>query len=131
PQATAAREICEETLCTNVRYVSQTMPIRHNYFAHSKGIAREIDAIGFLFELVNDEETPQALEENEKGQFDIEWRSAAEVASLVKDELHALVWKLLVQEEPYTGAGILINSDSYTGMQSTEAGVAITEAVGG
>ncbi len=131
PQTTAAREICEETRCTNVRYVSQTMPIRHNYFAHSKGVAREIDAIGFLFELEDDEETPQTLEENEKEQFDIEWHPATEVASLIKDELHALVWQLLVKKEPYTGTGLLINSDVYTGMQSVDAKVAITNDVGG
>ena len=107
------------------------MPIRHNYFAHSKGVAREIDAIGFLFELVDDEETPQVLEENERGQFDIEWHNAQNVESRVQDELHKLVWQLLVREEPYTGAGLLLNSGDYTGMCSTQAQAAITEAVGG
>lgn len=127
----AMREVCEESQCTNLKYISETSVIRHNYFAHSKNVAREIDAIGFLFELVDDAETDTSLEIDEDEKFEVKWKSAEEIESEIVDELHATVWSLLIKGHIYSGAGLLINSGKFDGMASEEAKEKITEFVGG
>ena len=131
PVTTAVREIREETPCTNVTFVSQTMPIRHRYFAHSKNVAREIDVVGLLFDLDNDEETPDALDENEVGKFEALWKDAATIEREVVDESHKLIWNMLVRGKPYTGEGLLLNSGEFTGMSSADAKEKIVTQVGG
>jgi len=127
----AAREIREETPCEHIKYVSETMPFEHSYYAHSKNVARKINGTGFLFQLTNDEETAQALEKDESEQFEFKWKTAKEIETEITDELHQTVWNLLVKKKIYSGNGLLINSDTFNGMDSEEAGVAIVEKVGG
>ena len=131
PRECAIREICEESFCTNVSYVNETMPIRHSYFAHSKNVAREIDAIGFLFDLDDEIETDQKLEKDEEDLFEVIWKSAEEIEKEITDELHKTVFDLLVNQKPYTGKGFLINSGEFDGMDSEEAKEAIAKKVGG
>lgn len=130
PKETAIREVREESSCTNLKYKGETMPIQHHYFAHSKNIAREIEAVGFLFELVDDEETNQILEEDEFEKFEPMWKSAEEIEREVSDELHRMVWKLLVKGEIYSGEGRLLNSGEFDEMESGEAAQNITEKYG-
>lgn len=131
PRQTAEREIKEETHYTNFKYIRETEKMTHSYFAFSKNVAREIEATGFLFELVDEEESPQKLEDDEKELFEVNWKTAAEIEKLIVDELHLQVWKQLVKGEIYTGAGTLLNSGKFDGMPSEEAKLAITEALGG
>lgn len=128
---TAKREIAEETGYTALVYRGQTQTIHHSYFAHSKNVARKIEAIGLLFDLENETKQETALEESEQGKFVVEWKTAMQAEALVQDELHKLVFALLVQGLPYTGAGVLINSGAYTGESSEEAKEKITLSVGG
>lgn len=116
---TAMREITEETGYKNLRHISQTGKIHHNYFAHSKNVARRIEAHALLFELVDDEcEQPQ-LEANEQGKFTVEWLSQNEVESKVLDELHALSYGLLIRGQCYSGEGVMLNSGQYDGLASS------------
>jgi leucyl-tRNA synthetase len=118
---TAMREIAEETGYLHVKFVSQhDTPIHHNYFAHSKGVARRIEAEALLFDLVDEERTGQALEADEKNKFSVEWLSEAEVEAKVLDELHATSYGLLVKGRCYHGEGQMINSGPYDGMPSSE-----------
>lgn len=118
---TAIREIQEETGYKNVRFVSEADIIHHNYFAHSKNVARRIQATPLLFELIDEERTETALEADEKGKFTVEWLSTEEVNSKIKDELHATSYGLLVSGAIYHGEGILVNSGEFDGMPSYEA----------
>ena len=120
-EATALREITEETGYKNVKLVSKTGRIHHHYFAHSKNVARQIEAHALLFDLVDDEQTKTALEENEKGKFTVEWLSENEVIARIQDGLHAIAYQLLTQSACYHGEGIMINSGKYDGMTSSEA----------
>jgi leucyl-tRNA synthetase len=120
-EATALREITEETGYKNVKLVSKTGRIHHHYFAHSKNVARQIEAHALLFDLIDDEQTATALEDNEKGKFTVQWLSEAEVIARIQDELHATSYQLLTQSACYHGEGQLVNSGKYDGMASHEA----------
>jgi leucyl-tRNA synthetase len=103
----------------------------HAYFAHSKGVARKIKAVGFLYERVDDSTSEQTLEADEADKFDFVWKTAAEIETEVKDELHKTVWNLLVNKKTFTESGILCNSGEFDGMDSEEAKGKIVEKVGG
>jgi len=119
-EATAKREIQEETGYHNVKLVSRTGRIHHHYFAHSKNVAREIEAHAMLFDLIDDAQTKTALEDNEKGKFTVEWLTETEVLARIQDELHATAYQLLAQNSCYHGEGIMVNSGAYDGMSSSE-----------
>lgn len=127
----AKREVEEETGYKNVSFLAKTIPIHHSYFAHSKNIARRIEATGVLFELLDDEKREVSLEENEKNKFTTMWLSEKDVLTLVVDQLHSFVFKNVVKHELYADDGTLINSDFFNGLTSAAARIKITEAVGG
>jgi len=118
---TAKREILEETGYRNVELVDQTGRMHHNYFAHSKNVARRIEAHALLFDLVDDAQDEVALEDDEKDKFVVEWISEAEALSKVTDELHATSFALLVGGKNYHGEGVMVNSGQFDGMASSEA----------
>ena len=124
---TARREITEETGYTDFELVSQTGKIHHNYFAHSKNVARRIEAQALLFDLKSDARTDTALEADEQGKFTVEWLSENDVLSKVKDELHATSFGILLQGAIYHGEGVLINSDRFNGMNSADARESIVQ----
>ena len=117
---TAKREIIEETGYKNVVFKGQTGRIHHNYFAHSKNVARRIEAYALVFDLVDEEKTATALEEDEKNKFSVEWLSEAEVEAKIKDELHSTGYDILIRGKQYHGEGIMINSGSYDGLKSSD-----------
>ena len=127
PLEAAQREITEETGYADFELVSQTGVIHHNYFAHSKNKARRIEATGFIFKLKSNEQQEQALADNEKGKFNVEWLSPKQVESQIEDELHQLVYQLGVNNQVYTGGGTLTNSDDYDGLDSAEVKQKIVE----
>jgi leucyl-tRNA synthetase len=118
---TAIREIAEETGYVNVQLVSQTGKMHHNYFAHSKNVARRIEANALLFDLIDEEKVATALEADEKNKFTVEWLNETEALSKVSDELHATSFELLVGGKNYHGEGVMINSGQFNGMQSSQA----------
>lgn len=124
---TAKREIAEETGYTNLSFVQQTGRIHHHYFAHSKGIARQIEAHALLFDLIDETQGKANLETDEQGKFSIEWLPQSEIQGKIKDELHSLAYDLLVQESCYSGEGALVSSGKYDGMSTSEARERIIE----
>jgi leucyl-tRNA synthetase len=123
---TAIREIAEETGYVNIQLVSQTGKMHHNYFAHSKNVARRIEANALLFDLIDDEKVETALEENEKNKFTVEWLSETEALSKVNDELHATSFELLVGGKIYHGEGVMVSSGQFDGTSSSQAREEIT-----
>ena len=128
----AKREIAEETGYTDVKFISKGEKIHHHYIAHSKNNEpRNIEATGLYFELASEEKRAEELEKDEVGKFTVEWLAESEILSKVKDELHALVFKRLAKGQAYTGYGLLVGSEKFTGMKSEEVKKDITELVGG
>ncbi len=127
----ARREIAEETGYNNLVLVGQTGKIHHSYFAKSKNVARRIEAVGLLFDLVDESKGEVALEKAEQGKFVVEWLSGSEIETRMTDELHSLVYKRLVKGEIYAGAGVLVNSGDFDGQNSESAKAAIVARAGG
>ncbi len=117
----ALREIKEETGYKNVKLVEQSEKIHHHYFAHSKNVQRNIEATGFLFDLVDEEKIEQKLEKNEQNKFKVEWLSEKEAEQKVADELHKYLFDKFIKRKIYTNDGILFNSGDYNGLNSAEA----------
>lgn len=122
----AKREIIEETGYTDLKFVEQTEIIHHHYTAHSKGVNRNIEAVGLKFELTSDAQTSQKLEANEKDKFTVEWLTQSEASGRVTDPLHHYVFRKLIQGEIYSGTGVLTNSEQFSGLTSAEAMAKIT-----
>jgi leucyl-tRNA synthetase len=126
----AKREVAEETGYADLKFIRKTGIIYHNYFAQSKNVARRIEAQAVLFDVVGDATNAPKLEKDEQGKFTVEWLPASVVESNIKDELHKVAYQLLVQEKPYTGDGILLNSAEMSGLSSSVARPKITEQFG-
>jgi len=116
----ATREIAEETGYKNLQLIAKTSKIHHNYFAASKNVARQIEAHGLLFELVDEMREDTKLEADEQGKFTVQWLPQSEVEQKITDELHATVYKLLVKGEYYHGEGRMVNSGAYDGQNSAD-----------
>ena len=127
----AKREITEETGFKDVVLISKSEVIHHHYFAASKNIYRNIDAVGLYFKLASQERIPEKLEDNEKGKFTAEWITRTDASEKVKDKLHSLVFERLVLGKPYIGEGIMANSAEFNGKDSEKAKWEITKFVRG
>ncbi len=125
--ACATREIIEETGYTDLKYVRQTGVVHHHYYAHSKGVARKIEAVGVYFELASDKRVKTQLEADEQGKFTVEWKQASEAEQLIQDELHRYVFETFVRNRVHTGPGVMVNSGQFTGLSSQDAMKKITD----
>jgi leucyl-tRNA synthetase len=131
PIACAVREIEEETGYKNAKHISSSEMIHHHYVAFSKGVNRNIDAVGLYFELVNEDHIATKHEEDEKGKFSVQWITRDDAKNKIKDELHVLVFERLVEEKAYVGRGQMVNSGKFDGMENVDAKKAIAEFAGG
>ncbi len=122
PVACAKREIAEETGYTNVKHVATLPYITHSYyFSNVKNKNYYARMRGLLFDLVDDTQVAQKLDEGEKQKFTIKWVAQAEAERLVDDQGHRYVFEGLLQSPNYHGEGVMINSGIYDGMDSAEA----------
>ncbi len=127
PIEAAKREILEETGYKNVEFVAKSETIHHHYRAHSKNVNRYIDAVGLHFRLKDESKENTKLEDSEKGKFKLEWKEKNEVANLIEDELHHYVFARFILGNAFTGDGILIGSEDFSGMDSEKAREEITK----
>ncbi len=117
---TAKREILEETGYKHIELVDQTGRMHHNYFAHSKNVARRIEAHALLFDLIDDERDSPELEANEQGKFTVEWLDESQIEANVKDELHMVSYERLIKGRNWTGEGVMINSGQFDTLSSSD-----------
>lgn len=117
----AMREIAEETGYTDLKFIKQTEQVHYHYFAHSKNVARNIDATGLLLELTSPKKRATELEQDEQGKFSVGWVSKGEAMAKVHDVLHGYVFDRLLNDSIYTSHGVLIDSGEFTGVDSSIA----------
>ncbi|MEK7546732.1 MAG: alpha/beta fold hydrolase [Patescibacteria group bacterium] len=125
----AIREIKEETGYIDVKFVAKTERMHHHYFAFSKNVGRNINAVGLHFHLSGDKKEDTKLQEYEK--FEIEWLTKEEILQKVEDENHILSFRRLILGEIYIGSGKMANSGKFNGLDSETAKWEITKFVGG
>ncbi|MBU0750119.1 class I tRNA ligase family protein, partial [Patescibacteria group bacterium] len=132
PVATAVREIKEETGYSDLELIERADEnVHHEYFAHSKNKAWVAHTTLLHFKLKSEAREEQALEEDEKGKFEIEWVSVEQALADIKDPLHTYVLRRFMVGEAYGGNGKLRNSGEFTGRSNREALWDIVEYVGG
>jgi len=132
PAATAAREIAEETGYADLELVEiAEEQVHHEYFAHSKGTAHIAHTTLLHFRLKSDARQEPALEEDEKGKFEIEWLPVADAIQHVKDPLHSYALARFLAPGAYAGDGILRNSGPFDGRSNREAMDEIVAYAGG
>lgn len=124
---TAKREIEEETGYKNFELIATSEKIHHHYFAFSKNVARQIEAIGFYFKLLDEEREEQNLEDDEKGKFKVEWISKADAEKKVTDQLHKYLFDKFIKNKICTNDGILTGSSGYDNLTSVQAREKMTE----
>jgi len=120
--ATAAkREIIEETGYTDIEFIGEGATAFHSYYAYSKQQERRIKATGLLFKLKSNERIEPDLEQDEQGNFSVEWHPIDEIHNLVTDELHLHVFDTAYSSKVYTGEGVMYCSGKYDGLSTSEA----------
>lgn len=129
---TAMREIAEETGYTDLELVERAEEmVHHEYFAHSKEKAFVAHTTLLHFRLKSDSQQEPALEEDEKGKFEVEWLPIDEAIQDVKDPLHSYALSRFLTSSAYTGTGLLRNSGQFDGKDNREAMSEIVDFVGG
>jgi leucyl-tRNA synthetase len=119
---TAIREIKEETGYKNVELIETSEKIHHHYFAFSKNVARDIEAIGFYFKLKDEEREQQNLEADEEGKFQVEWLTKEEAEKKVGDDLHKYLFNKFIRQQIFTEDGILNETSAdFSGLNSEVA----------
>lgn len=121
-QQAAEREIIEETGYTNFRFIKESQFNGHGYFySNVKQKNMLATGKGLLFELIDETRTETNLDEGEKDKFQVTWKVEDSVTSLLDDGIHEAMYRSLVLNEGYTGEGVMINSEKYDGMSSSDA----------
>jgi leucyl-tRNA synthetase family protein len=125
-------EIAEEAGLKNVRIIKKLRWITAaKYCASHKKQNRCAHTYTFIAEVEN-LETQETISDTEQKIHSLVWVEEQEVYDILTPDHQKLVWKLLqTKENSIAGNGYLINSGEFSGMDSEEARVAITEKVGG
>jgi len=127
----ARREIVEETGYSNIKLVRSLGMNEAFFFAAHKNVNRKVHGEHFLFELVDNTQTPVA--ESEKSLHEVAWLTPEELEKTkIQHVEFPMLWeRIRTGVDAYTGPGILFNSGKFDGMGSEEAKKKITEFVGG
>lgn len=129
---TAMREIKEETGYTDLELVERAEEqVHHEYFAHSKNKAFVAHTTLLHFRLKSDARIEPALEEDEKGKFEVEWVPVARAMSEIQDPLHSYALARFLTPDAYADDGLLRNSGQFDGRNNREAMSDIVDFVGG
>jgi len=129
--ATILRELAEETgyVDAEVVYVSPEV-FHYEYYAYSKEQAFSAEIIMAHVRLSSLKQVATTLEENEKGKFIVEWLTK-DAARLIANPPHKRAFELLIDDIPYEGSGVLVQSGKFTGTLSEDAKKNIVDSISG
>ena len=121
PVETARREVTEETGYINLRHIKNGDSwINNHFYSNVKKHHAVARFLPVLFELIDEEQIEQNLDENEN-QFTTKWIDEADVATVVSEPAHYHGYTMFMPSYMYHGEGILINSGTFDGMRSEQA----------
>jgi ADP-ribose pyrophosphatase YjhB (NUDIX family) len=120
-QATALREIAEETGYTSAQFVRSLGGTVHaQYYQLNKQENRWAHFEGFLFQLKNGDKKEVAQEE--KDIQDAHWISKNDVENFLSwVEDMKLLWHRVLTDDAFGGEGIVVNSGEFNGLSTTDA----------
>ncbi len=123
------RELIEETGFTDYEIVAGPIEI-HTALAyrHTKDKNQKTKSHFYHIKLKSLNQVPSELED---GKHTIAWTKKEDVAKLVTWTAHRNAWLTFIGEECYTGGGQLVQSGTYSGLDSETAKEAIVTKVGG
>lgn len=125
----AQREIGEESGYVDTEFV-KTVAIVENYFEMKEGVRHRITYCNY-FNLKSDKKIPQNEAEGDT-RYSVHWLTKEDVLLRVNLRNHKELFEIFVSDRTCsTGEGVLVNSGSFTGLDSEEAKKKITEFVGG
>ncbi len=131
PQEAALAEIREEAAITNAVIVKELKWITAaKYCASHKSQNRCAHTYSFLAE-VDDLTKQGSIAESEQKIHTLVWVNETEVLSALTPDHQKEVWELLHTDSVVTGAGYLLHSGEFDGLDSEEAKEKIVEKVGG
>jgi leucyl-tRNA synthetase len=124
------REIQEETGYKNAKFIKKLGTKVHAKFYHEiKNINRFAHFDGMYFELENGEQ--DTVSEEEHAIHTIHWISKDEVERFLNVQDMKIFWRRVIEkEQAYTGHGMLVNSNEFSGMDSEIALTKIAEKYG-
>lgn len=132
PGETALRELQEETGYCNGEVVSIGEEIfDYKYFATSKNTAHQAFTRFVHIKLKDLESKGDALEDNEKGKFKVEWISKEQAKKEIVEVLHVYALEKFGYNVPFSGEGVVARSGVFSGLTSAQAKKEITKSVGG
>lgn len=124
-----ARELEEETGFTNFEIISGPI-VRASVHAyrHTKNKNQRACGNFYHIRLKSLEQKPSEINE---GRHTVEWLTRAEITKQINWEIHMHAWKYFLGDTFHSEQGTLTNSGEFSGMDSDEAKIAITEKFGG
>ncbi len=125
----AKAEIHEETGFLHPKLIADLGVVHGKWYHVPKQVNRFGHARVFYFELQDGKQ--EVISEAEQKNHDILWLSKQELEKFLSPESHRWALAIFESARAYTGGGILTNSGAFTGMDSQEAGWAITRFVKG
>ncbi len=130
PEQAGVMEIKEETGYLHPKFIKDYGVVHGKFYHVPKKTNRNAHAHVLYYELADDARADISAEENEI--HEILWLTVDELKKFLTPPTHhhGLRW-LLGDTAPFTGEGTLSNSGEFTRMESEEAKLKITEAVGG
>lgn len=128
----ARREVFEETGYKNLKFkkILGGM-VKSEFFAAHKDVNRIAYFNAVLFELENDERAEVTAEELAK--HEVVWKDLKDIRpdNMRVSELPIWLERMEKENGAYTGEGILVDSEKFTGKDSSSSKKEITESVGG
>ena len=122
PEATALREVTEETGYTDIEIIESGDEVYHyKYYAFSKQEAHDVQAYFVHARLKSDAKKDQNLDDSEKGKFKVEWVSREVAEKEIVEPLHKYGFEKFTKNGCHSGEGILTNSGQFDDMTTEQA----------
>ncbi len=128
--AAGIREIQEETGYQHPQFIRDVGQVQYVEFYHQAKETNVRARMHYLyFELKDGQQTSLSEEENQK--HTVVWKKGLEVRSFLSIHDIAQIWEQLLHgNKPYTGDGVLVNSNDFDGLSIPEAKKQMTEKFG-
>jgi leucyl-tRNA synthetase len=126
PEEAALAELMEETGYLHAKLVRKLDKVHAKFFHVPKGENRLAHFSSFYFELLDGDKAE--VDKSEQANHEVVWLSADEMENFRLPESHRYLWNQLQgNDKPFTGEGLMTDSEGYNGLDSSTAREKITD----